>query len=104
MNRDLLTAEQLNQLTAELPEWDVSSDRLHRLFAFKNFVEAFGFMTSVALESEKMDHHPNWSNVYGTVDVALSTHDRGGVTALDVVLAKRMSDLAMRPNSSRSSP
>ena len=59
-------------------------------FTFKNFSEAFAFMTRVALAAEKMDHHPDWSNVYKTVDVTLNTHDAGGVTALDFELAKKM--------------
>ena len=65
-----------------------------RLFRFADFSEAFGFMTRIALVAEKLDHHPEWFNVYKTVDVTLSTHDAGGVTALDVKLAETMNRLA----------
>lgn len=65
-------------------------DAISRSFVFRNFNEAFGFMTRVALEAEKMDHHPEWSNVYKTVNVVLTTHDAGGLTELDVRLARFM--------------
>ncbi len=74
---------------------DVSGrDAITKKFTFKNFNEAFGFMTRVALIAEKMDHHPEWSNVYKTVDVTLSTHDAGGLTELDVKLAEAMDKIA----------
>jgi 4a-hydroxytetrahydrobiopterin dehydratase len=84
------------QALAELKEWREleGRDAIARKFVFKNFNEAFGFMTRVALVAEKMDHHPEWSNVYKTVDVALSTHDAGGVTEKDVALAKAMDGFA----------
>ena len=69
-------------------------DAITRKFVFKDFNEAFGFMTRAALVAEKMDHHPEWFNVYKTVDVTLSTHDAGGVTELDVKLAQAMDKLA----------
>ena len=69
-------------------------DAIEKTFAFKNFIEAFGWMTKVALHAEKLNHHPEWSNVYKSVDVLLSTHDAGGLTELDVKLAKRMDALA----------
>jgi 4a-hydroxytetrahydrobiopterin dehydratase len=69
-------------------------DRLVRRFEFANFVEAFGFMASVALVAEKMDHHPEWKNVYGKVDVELTTHDAGGITDRDFELAAKMLELA----------
>jgi 4a-hydroxytetrahydrobiopterin dehydratase len=80
----------------ELKEWREleGRDAIARKFVFKNFNEAFGFMTRVALVAEKMDHHPEWSNVYKTVDVVLSTHDAGGVTEKDVELAKTMDGFA----------
>ena len=65
-------------------------DALKKTFQFKDFTEAFGWMTQVALIAEKMDHHPEWFNVYRTVEVTLSTHDAGGLTQLDVALAKAM--------------
>ena len=69
-------------------------DAITKTFTFRNFVEAFGWMTRVAIWAEKLNHHPDWSNVYKTVDVTLSTHDAGGLTALDVKLARKMDALA----------
>ncbi len=75
--------------------WEMVEDRdaVKKSFAFKNFVEAFGWMTKVALHAEKLNHHPEWFNVYKRVDVVLSTHDTGGLTELDLKLARVM-DLA----------
>ena len=69
-------------------------DAIHKTFQFKNFIEAFGFMTRTALVAEKMNHHPEWSNVYRTVEVTLTTHDADGLTALDITLAQKMDALA----------
>src|ERR1700744_3535366 len=76
----------------DLPEWrDMPGrDAIARSFAFKDFNAAFAFMTRVALLAEKMDHHPEWSNVYNKVGVTLTTHDAGGVTENDVKMAKAM--------------
>jgi 4a-hydroxytetrahydrobiopterin dehydratase len=73
----------------ELGEWDYDEtrDALTRTFVFADFVEAFGFMTRVAILAEKADHHPEWSNIYNRVDVLLTTHDAGGLSARDVALA-----------------
>ncbi len=69
--------------------WQEKDNRLSRTFEFANFVEAFGFMTQVAILAEKMDHHPNWSNVYNKVTIEMTTHDAGNiVTAKDEKLAK----------------
>ncbi len=72
--------------------WILDNDgvSLSKTFVFDNFVEAFGWMTRVAIWAEKWNHHPEWKNVYGTVDVTLTTHDVGGVTALDAKLARKM--------------
>ncbi len=80
----------------DLPSWrDVSGrDAIARKFEFEDFNEAFGFMARVALLAEKMNHHPEWSNVYRTVDVKLSTHDVGGVTENDIRMAKAMETYA----------
>ena len=80
----------------ELPDWVELEGReaIGRTFTFKNFNEAFGFMTRVALVAEKGDHHPEWRNVYKTVEVVLTTHDAGGVTPLDIELAKAMNAIA----------
>lgn len=69
-------------------------DAIHKTFVFKNFNEAFGFMTQVAMQAEKLDHHPEWSNVYNRVSVTLTTHDAKGVTERDVALALFMDQLA----------
>jgi 4a-hydroxytetrahydrobiopterin dehydratase len=69
-------------------------DAITKTFTFANFVEAFGFMSQAALHAEKLNHHPEWFNVYRTVEVTLSTHDAGGLTALDAKLASRMDRLA----------
>ena len=75
-----------------LSGWKLVKGRnaITKTFRFKNFTEAFGWMTSMALYAEKKDHHPEWFNVYSTVEVTLSTHDAGGVTQLDIDLAKKM--------------
>ena len=77
-----------------LPGWAVANGKLHREFAFKDFVEAFRFMTGAAFEAERLGHHPEWSNVYNRVTVNLVTHDAKGITALDFELARRMQQLA----------
>ena len=69
-------------------------DAIHKTFVFRNFVDAFGFMTRAAIWAEKWNHHPEWSNVYKTVDVTLTTHDADGLSALDVKLAGKMDQLA----------
>lgn len=77
---------------AELKGWshEPKRDAIVKTFVFANFVEAFGFMTKAALVAERMDHHPEWSNVYKTVNVLLTTHDAGGLTMKDVELARAM--------------
>jgi len=91
-----LTAEARKAALAKLAGWsDVAGrDAIAKTFVFKDFNAAFGFMTRVALVAEKLDHHPEWFNVYKTVAVTLSTHDAGGVTELDVRLAEAMDKLA----------
>lgn len=81
---------------ASIPDWSQveGRDAISRKFKFGSFNAAFGFMSQVALKAEKMDHHPEWFNVYGQVDVTLSTHSAGGVTELDIKLAKFMDKLA----------
>ena len=80
----------------ELPGWRAAEgrDAITKQFKFKDFSAAFGFMARVSLKAEQMDHHPEWANVYNRVDVTLATHDAGGVTALDVALAKFMDEIA----------
>jgi 4a-hydroxytetrahydrobiopterin dehydratase len=91
-----LTADARKAALARLKGWsDVTGrDAISRKFAFKDFNEAFGFMARAALIAEKLDHHPEWFNVYNRVEVTLSTHDAGGVTERDVTLAGEMNRLA----------
>jgi 4a-hydroxytetrahydrobiopterin dehydratase len=91
-----MTAEARKTALAKLEGWSDLSDRdaIAKKFVFKDFNQAFGFMTRAALAAEKMDHHPEWLNVYKTVEVTLSTHDAGGVTELDVKLAEAMDRIA----------
>jgi 4a-hydroxytetrahydrobiopterin dehydratase len=91
-----LTGDARKIALGKLPHWSAVSgrDAITRKFTFKDFNQAFGFMTRAALVAEKIDHHPEWFNVYKTVEVTLSTHDAGGVTALDIKLAEVMDQLA----------
>jgi 4a-hydroxytetrahydrobiopterin dehydratase len=91
-----LTEDARKAALAELAGWDEvqGRDAITKTFTFKDFNAAFGFMTRAALVAEKLDHHPEWFNVYKTVTVTLSTHDAGGLTGLDVTLAKAMDRLA----------
>ena len=95
MATKLTEAERAEQLST-LQGWSIvdGRDAIHKRFAFKDFNEAFGWMCRVALLAEKLDHHPEWSNVYRTVEVTLSTHDAGGLTRRDVELARAMDRLA----------
>jgi len=96
MARDKLGREAVADALAGLDGWTLAEDgnSISRSFSFRNFSEAFAFMTRSALAAEKMDHHPDWSNVYKTVDVRLNTHDAGGLTALDFDLATKMNRFA----------
>lgn len=91
-----LTDEDRREALAGLAGWTATQgrDAITRRFQFRNFSEAWGFMSRVALVAEAMDHHPEWTNVYRTVDVTLSTHDAGGLTELDVKLARAMDAIA----------
>jgi 4a-hydroxytetrahydrobiopterin dehydratase len=91
-----LSAEARKAALKELSGWSDAPGReaIARTFTFKDFNEAFGFMSRVALVAEKRDHHPEWKNVYKTVEVVLATHDAGGVTARDIDLAKAMNAIA----------
>lgn len=85
-----LTNKQRDAALGDLNGWvyDEASDAISHAFKFKNFSEAFGFMTRVALAADKAGHHPEWSNVYNKVTIVLTTHDAGGLTDKDVALAK----------------
>jgi len=94
--RERLSTAARKAALLELPGWVELEGReaIGRTFTFKDFNEAFGFMARVALIAEKHDHHPEWRNVYRTVEVVLTTHDAGGVTPLDIELAKAMNAIA----------
>ena len=100
MKRTVLAEAEIAARLGSLPGWSVEQGALHREYRFADFSEAFGFMTRAALAAEKLDHHPDWSNSYSRVVVSLSTHDAGGITELDVTLAREMETLfrvAARP-------
>lgn len=89
-----LSDHDLEIAVGNLQEWMINEEgMLYKSFLFNNFLEAFGFMTQVALLAEKANHHPNWSNVYNKVHVALTTHDAGGLTQKDIKLAKAIDQL-----------
>ncbi len=94
------TAEILNPRSAEqvlddLPDWQMTSDgKLQADYQFHSFPEAFSFMTRVAFEAERIGHHPDWSNSYNKVHIELSTHDLGGVTEMDLKLARKISEIS----------
>ena len=94
MSRKKLDDAEIERQLGQLPDWAVTDGKLHREYRFADFVAAFGFMSSVALAAEAMNHHPEWFNVYGTVRIDLVTHDAGGITELDFRLASRMEDVA----------
>src|SRR5262245_61610488 len=82
--RRRLTDEEIQEYLKKLPGWSVTDGKLHREVKFKDFVSAFGFMTSMALVSESRNHHPEWFNVYNRVVIDLQTHDAGGITENDI--------------------
>lgn len=95
-----LTDQEILQHLAEINEqldhekrWKISDNKLVKTFEFKNFVQAFGWMTQVAMHAEKLIHHPEWFNVWNRVEVALTTHDVGGISDLDFKMIKRMENL-----------
>ncbi len=94
--RARLTDAQIREALSGLKGWELRSGKLHRTFEFVDFIEAWGFMCRVALVAQAMDHHPEWLNVYRTVQIDLSTHDAGGVTNRDVQLAQKIDALFAR--------
>ena len=89
----LLKDGELKELTAKIPGWEIKSEYIERVFNFSNFIEAFSFMTKIALICEKYNHHPNWENIYSEVKIKLSSHDLGGITNLDETLATEINEL-----------
>jgi 4a-hydroxytetrahydrobiopterin dehydratase len=90
-----LSKEELSLALSKLSGWSIQDGKLHRQLQFASFVEAFGFMSSVALVAEAAGHHPEWFNVYNRVTIDLTTHDAGGITTKDVELARRVNALAI---------
>jgi 4a-hydroxytetrahydrobiopterin dehydratase len=92
-----LTDAEREEALGRLPEWryDPEAKAIRRAFVFADFSEAFAFMTRVALAAEKLDHHPDWSNVWNKVEIALTTHDSGGLTRRDLALARTIDRLAL---------
>lgn len=88
-----MTATTIKTQLESVPLWHYKDNALRREFLFKNFIEAFGFMSQVALLAERADHHPEWSNVYRKVDIALTTHDCDGVSQRDFSLAQKIDTL-----------
>jgi 4a-hydroxytetrahydrobiopterin dehydratase len=88
-----LSELEIEEELKKLPEWSVKNDKLRKEFKFDNFNQAFGFMTRAAMEIEKMNHHPEWFNVYNRITVELTTHDAGGITKNDVDLARILNSL-----------
>jgi 4a-hydroxytetrahydrobiopterin dehydratase len=90
MRAILLSDEAVKESLKQLKDWELKDNCLIKQFKFSNFVQAFGFMTQVAIEAEKLNHHPEWKNVYNKVNVMLQTHEAGGLTELDFKLAAKM--------------
>ena len=88
-----LSDEQIKKELPNLPGWILVNGKLHKDFVFKDFIEAFGFMSTAALHIEKMNHHPEWFNVYNKIKVDLTTHDAGGITQNDINLARILNSL-----------
>lgn len=88
-----LSQEEIEQELKNLPGWSVVNDKLHREIQFDSFNQAFGFMTMAAMEIEKMNHHPEWFNVYNKLVIELTTHDAGGITRNDINLARILNSL-----------
>ena len=93
MKTQKLSSEVIEQKLPELIDWTLRENKLYRCFIFPSFIEAFGFMTKVALLAETMNHHPEWHNVYNRVEIHLTTHDVNGLSELDFTLARRIDGL-----------
>ena len=89
-----LTDEQIKKEITSLTGWSVMNGKIHKDFVFTDFVEAFGFMSKAAIHIEKMNHHPEWFNVYNKIRIYLTTHDAGGITQNDIDLARILNSLA----------
>lgn len=92
----LATNAEIQAALDSLPGWSVQNQKLHREYRFPDFVHAFGFMAASAVAIEAMEHHPEWSNVWNRVSIDLTTHDAGGITAKDLMLAAKLESIAKR--------
>ncbi len=88
-----LSIDEISSRINNLPDWQLLENQLIRTFIFQDFVEAFGFISQVAFIAEKMNHHPEWKNVYSKVEIRLTTHDAGGLTLLDFKLANAINQI-----------
>jgi len=89
-----LSSEKISEELKNLPGWIIKDEKIHKDFEFEDFNQAFGFMTRAAMHIEKMNHHPEWFNVYNKITVDLTTHDAGGITQNDIELAKILNSLS----------
>jgi 4a-hydroxytetrahydrobiopterin dehydratase len=96
MARQKLSEREIKAALAQLPDWTIHNGKLHRDFKFADFPHAFGFMSTAAVNIEKRNHHPEWSNVYNRVSVDLTTHDAGGITSNDIELARLLDAIAAK--------
>ena len=96
MKAKLLSSEEILDINKRLPQWEIKEKKISREFKFLNFVEAFGFMTKVAIMAESINHHPNWSNVYSNVKIDLTSHDLDGISTLDIELALAIDNLSIK--------
>ncbi len=94
MKPSLISSNEKDNIKYELKSWKISDKSIEKEFSFSNFKQAFAFMVQVALEAEKLDHHPDWQNIYNKVIIKLSTHDLGGLSKLDIQLAKAIDIIA----------
>lgn len=88
-----MTEQQISEQLTHFPQWELRENKLYRRLVFEDFVHAFGFMTQVAIIAEKMNHHPEWANVYRTIDIYLTTHDAGGISERDFALLSAIEKL-----------
>jgi len=89
----VLSQDEVEEKLQELDGWELEDDSLHAIFEFEDFKEAFSAMTRIAFEAEKMNHHPEWTNIYNTLEIYLSTHDAGGITEKDFEMARTIDEL-----------
>lgn len=96
INNDKIDPQSVDKYMEAIPHWTCNDEKsaINRKFRFNDFSWAFAFMTQIAIEAEKMNHHPEWFNVYNRVEITLNTHDVGGLSALDFALARRIDEIA----------